>query len=212
MSDKDRKNLAELSVDGFLAQLGSGEPTPGGGAAAALSSALGAALLMMVANHTIGKSRYAEYEELNIEVRDKAEILRASLAEGIDRDAEAFLEVSAAFRLPKEDKEARSAAIGRASVAAAEAPLAVMRDSLAGLRLAASLPSRSNPNLLSDVLVAVHCLGSGLRSAAYNVDANLPAIRRADPELAEQMDTEKTSLLDEAARLAAGITTSIATE
>lgn len=213
------KKLANDAIMVFLEKLGSGDPTPGGGAAAALSSALGAALLMMVANHTIGKEKYAEFEELNIRVRDEAAVLRQRLAEGIDNDADAFLKVSAAFGMPRKVSEseglteeelaskeaglkaARSAAIGTASVEAAEAPLMVMRDSAEALRLAAKLPGCSNANLLSDVFVAARCLQSGLASAAYNVEANLPAIRKRDPELADRMETECIELLEEGARL-----------
>ena len=51
MSEK----IEEKSIREYLELLGSNEPVPGGGAAAALTSAQGAALVMMVANHTIGK-------------------------------------------------------------------------------------------------------------------------------------------------------------
>ena len=201
---EDRK-LANLEVAKFMEELGSGNPTPGGGAAAALSAALGASLLMMVANHTIGKSRYAEFEDLNIEVREKAEALRARFLEGIDNDADAFEQVTAAYKMSKDDP-ARPAAIGTASVIAAEAPLAVMEDSVAGLRLAASLPGRSNPNLLSDVYVAANCLYTGLQSALYNVQANLPSIRKKDPELALKFETRTAELMQEGAALVAEIT------
>ena len=184
--------LVENSVEGYLEQLGSGDPTPGGGAAAALSSAQGAALIMMVAALTIGKAEYAEFEALNISIRCEAEEICRRLTAGIDRDAEAFLRVTDAFAMPKGIE--RTAAIGEASVAAAEAPLAVMEDSVAALKLAADMPGRSNAGLISDVLVAAHLLRAGLLSAYYNVEANLPAIRRRDEALAGR-------LLDRADRL-----------
>ena len=160
------KSFAMDTVKGFLTSLGSGDPTPGGGAAASLSSAMGASLLMMVANHTIGKQKYAEFEELNKRVRDEAEAMLGRFIQGMDNDAEAFKAVSAAYGMPRDftqieidklsamiqdlrskgieideiDQEegmtpelmdqianglkaARSAEIGEASVAAAEAPL-----------------------------------------------------------------------------------------
>lgn len=219
-----RELLAEMSVKEFLGKLGSGDPTPGGGAAAALSAAMGASLIMMVTNHTIGKAKYAELEEHNIEVRKQAEVLRNRFTEGIDRDAEAFRQLSAAFAMPRsldktgendaedaeaaeaELKAARSAAIGTASVIAAEAPLAVMQDCVGALRLAASLPGRSNPALLSDVLVAAHCLHSGLLSANYNVEANMPAIERRNPELASDLAAQAASFLEEGEALLSDIT------
>lgn len=242
-------SFARDSITGFLEKLGSGAPTPGGGAAAALSSAQGASLLMMVANHTIGKARYSEFEDLNTIVRDEAEVLRDRFIKGIDNDAEAFLKVSKAFGMPKSfsdiqidrvsaaieelraagaeisdiDEEegmtaelmdqieeglikVRSDAIGRASVEAAEAPLSIMEDSLTALRLAGSMKGRSNPNLESDILVAALCLQAGLISAGFNVDANLPAIRKRDPQLAQSMESRAESMRAEAARLTREIT------
>ena len=92
-------------------------------------------------------------------------------------------------------KAVRSAEIGKASIAAAEAPLAVMEDSAKGLALAVEMPGCSNANLLSDVLVATHCFSSGLLSAYYNVEANLPAIRRRDAGLAEELLDRAGSLI-----------------
>ena len=54
--------LAALSVEEFLRRLGGGDPTPGGGAASALAAALGASLVSMVCNLTIGRPRCAEYD------------------------------------------------------------------------------------------------------------------------------------------------------
>ena len=189
------KSFAMDTVKGFLTSLGSGDPTPGGGAAASLSSAMGASLLMMVANHTIGKQKYAEFEELNKRVRDEAEAMLGRFIQGMDNDAEAD-------QIENGLKAARSAAIGEASVTAAEAPLAVMEDSVAALRLAASLPGCSNKNLLSDVLVATHCLSSGLLSAFYNVEANLPAIRKKDALMAEAILDKAGALIREGQNLA----------
>ena len=45
---------ATETIQGFLDGLASSAPTPGGGGAAAISGAMGAALLSMVCNLTIG--------------------------------------------------------------------------------------------------------------------------------------------------------------
>ena len=192
------RSFKDMDLGDFLKLLGSGDPTPGGGAAAALTSAQGAALIMMVANLTIGKPGYEEFEELNKDILGEAEVLLASLTDGIDNDAEAFGKVAAAYALPKTDKEKRSAEIASASVTAAEAPLMVMEDSLAGLRLASTLRGRSNKNVESDILVAAHCLYAGLRSAKLNVEANLPAIKKADPYTAHIMDMRASDALRDA--------------
>ena len=237
------RSFKDISIEEYLKRLGSGDPTPGGGAAAALTSAQGAALIMMVANHTIGKPKYAEFEELNKDILDEAEVLLGSLMDGIDNDAEAFGKVSRAYALPRlfsdiqidrvsaeikrlkaeghviDDigeegmtaeimdqieaalKADRQDAIASVSVLAAEAPLMVMEDSLAALRLAATLKGRSNKMLESDIYVAARCLDAGIRCASYNVEANLPAIAKADPALASEMRQHAADIISAAADL-----------
>ena len=240
-------SFKNCSIEEYIERLGSGSPTPGGGAAAALTSAQGAALIMMVANHTIGKPKYAEFEELNKDILAEARELADRLMDGIDRDAEEFGKVSAAYALPRlfsdiqidrvsaeierlradghtiddinedgmtaeimdqiEDalKAERQAAIAKASVAAAEAPLMVMEDSLSALRLAATMKGRSNRMLESDIYVAAISLAAGIRSANFNVDANLPAIEKADPELASSMRLRVARILAETETIINGL-------
>lgn len=236
-----------MSIEDYLNQLGSGAPTPGGGAAAALTSAQGAALVMMVANHTIGKPKYAEFEELNTFILEEAEELLGKLEAGMDKDAEAFGKVSEAYGLPRrfsdiqidrvsaeidrlraeghtiddineegmtaeimeQIEEAlnadRQAAISEASVDAAEAPLSLMEDSLAALRLAATMKGRSNKNLESDIYVAALSLAAGIRSANYNVEANLPAIGKYNEELASSMSLRTAAILAETDTIISGL-------
>ena len=54
--------LTQSSVEKFLDDLASLDPTPGGGAAAAIMGAMGAALVSMVCNVTIGKKGYESVE------------------------------------------------------------------------------------------------------------------------------------------------------
>ena len=232
-------SIRDLKIKEYLGRLASRAATPGGGAAAALTSAQGAALVMMVANHTIGKPEYAGFEELNRNALDEAETLLQSLTDGIDNDADAFGKVAAAYAMPRglggleadrisvtiealrdegyeigdaeEEMSAeimdqieaalvsrRSKAIAAASAGAAEAPLMVMEDSLAALRLAAGLMGRSNRNLESDLFVAAHCLYAGMRSAKINVDVNLKPLWKADPYNAHLMDIRAAEALSAA--------------
>ena len=68
----------------FLNELKSAAPAPGGGAVAALTGAQGAALIMMVANLTVGKKKYEEYEELNQQMLKEAQEVLTKLIQGID--------------------------------------------------------------------------------------------------------------------------------
>src|SRR5262245_29604949 len=94
-------SIAEQTVDGFLTQLASDAPTPGGGAVAAVAGATGAGLISMVCNLTIGRKGYEETEERMHAVRSEAESARSAFLELADRDATAFDGVMAAFKMPK---------------------------------------------------------------------------------------------------------------
>lgn len=196
--------MAELNTTtGFLDALASGEPTPGGGGAAALMGAMGAALISMVCNLTIGKKGF---ETVEAEMRDllaESEALRARLQAMVAEDAQAFDTLMAAYRLPKatdEEKAARSAAIQEGLQAATRAPLACAIAAAHGVRLAARAVERGNPNVISDVGVGVLASWAALRSAALNVNINVPQIK--DRAFADHALTEIAALLTECAPLA----------
>jgi len=54
--------IKDHRIEEFLDALASQAATPGGGGAAAIIGAMGAALVSMVCNLTIGKKKYAEVE------------------------------------------------------------------------------------------------------------------------------------------------------
>lgn len=174
--------LAQLSVEGFLSELGSNSPAPGGGSVAALSGALGAALVTMVCSLTIGKKGYeASGNELNSGLQ-KSKSLADSLLKRVDLDTEAFNGVMAAFKMPKEtdqDKAARTEAIQRGYREAVQSPLGIASECLDVLRISERLLGRTNTNALSDLGVAAQQAYAGLEGAVMNVKINLPSIKDA---------------------------------
>ncbi|HKO24421.1 MAG TPA: cyclodeaminase/cyclohydrolase family protein [Chloroflexota bacterium] len=109
--------MAEETIAHFLDELASGAPTPGGGAAAALEAALGAALVSMVCNLTIGREKYRAYEQTMMEARARAEELRTHALDLVAEDSASYSAVGAAYALPRgsdEEKAARQARIQEA--------------------------------------------------------------------------------------------------
>src|SRR5207244_3292690 len=90
-------SILDLSVRELLDRLGSSAPAPGGGAAAALAGALGAALVQMTANLSIGRPKLAGIEPQARQIEVRAAELRLRLAELADADAQAYARVSAAY-------------------------------------------------------------------------------------------------------------------
>src|SRR5450759_5387014 len=157
------------SIVTFLDDLASERPTPGGGGAAAVCGAIGAALVSMVANLTIGKKNYETVWEDLEAVNAKAEALRAELTGAVEEDVVAFNSVMGAYGLPRatgEEKVNRAAAIQAALKDATLAPLRAVKVCFEVIRLSAAVAEKGNLNVISDAGVAVLCANAGLRSAS----------------------------------------------
>ncbi|MEA1832288.1 cyclodeaminase/cyclohydrolase family protein [Methylobacterium durans] len=190
------------TISKFLDGLASSAPTPGGGGAAAISGAMGAALVSMVCNLTIGKKKYVEVEAELKEVLAKSEALRATLTGMIADDVEAFDAVMAAYGLPKNtdaEKAARSETIQAALKTATDVPLACCRVCREVIDLAAITADKGNLNVISDAGVAVLSAYAGLRSAALNVYVNAKGLD--DRAFADERLKELEGLLAEAGAL-----------
>lgn len=166
----------------FLEELASTEPAPGGGTAAAAAGAMAAALATMVARLAGAKAKkggdgtaVAQWEAVEAEMA----ALAAELARGCDEDAAAFLGIRAARRLPKAtgaEQAARTAAIERATIAAAEVPLAVaVRCARLGERLG-QLQAQAPAAMASDLTTAQALARAGWSGARDNVAINLEGL------------------------------------
>ncbi|MBS4761292.1 cyclodeaminase/cyclohydrolase family protein [Carnobacteriaceae bacterium zg-ZUI252] len=173
-------SLVELTITQFMKTLGSDAPAPGGGSASALSGVTGVSLLKMVCELTVGRKKYAEYEEEIQAVKEKAAVLQDKLLLAIDEDTESFNEVSAVFSMPKEtdeDKKARAQAMQAALKSATKTPYKVMELLLDVLTLTNSAVGKSNTNASSDLGVAALQAKAALQGAWLNVLTNLSGIK-----------------------------------
>lgn len=172
--------MRDQPIGSWLDDLASAAPAPGGGAAAAMNAAVGAALVSMVCNLTIGKPKYAEHEPIMREALDAATRLRAQAVQLADDDAAAFGAVTDAYKLPKEtdaDRTTRTAAIQAALVGAAAVPLRVAAVAAEIIELTGRVLPGANVNVLSDVAVAAASARAALDAAVINVEINLGAMK-----------------------------------
>jgi glutamate formiminotransferase/formiminotetrahydrofolate cyclodeaminase len=163
---------AGRSLDGWIDELASGAPTPGGGSAAALAGALAAALVAMVARLTIGRKAYAAVEAQAREILAEAEQLRGELRRLIDDDARAYDGVGRAYKIPKDDPS-RARAVDDALLAAARPPAEVVKHARRVLALAQTIEQIGNKNAMSDARVAGMLARTAIDGATENVNANL---------------------------------------
>lgn len=162
----------QMTLAEFTAALASAAPTPGGGGASALVGAQAVALAQMVAELTLKNKRYAEAHEEMQAVRDEAEHLRAEILSCIQKDADAFGELVAAWRLPKDDPS-RVARNEAATRTAAEAPLALAEACARIFPLAERVLAKGVASARSDGELAVLFAAAAIRGALYNVRINI---------------------------------------
>ena len=172
--------LSEKPVTTFLDELASSAPAPGGGSAAALAAAIGAALVSMVANLTVGKKKYADVQDDIQRILSQSEALRHKCLELLESDVAAYTEVSVAYKMPRdteEQKEARSAAIQKALKGATAVPMELAEACVEILNLCPESADKGNVRAVSDVGVGALMAEAALRAAALNVLINLGSIK-----------------------------------
>ena len=164
----------------YLDDLASSKPAPGGGSASALVAAAGLSLISMPASLTVGKEKYRAVEDEVKNILSSCEQLRQRVAVLIDKDILAYAKVAKAYALAKDtekNRQTRSQAIQQALKEALIVPLEICKLSYQGIKLCPPIAEKGNPNLISDVGVAVLFLEAAYQGALLNVQINLKYIK-----------------------------------
>lgn len=180
MESASKKSLVKMDLRQFCNETLSDSPAPGGGSVAALMGALGVSLGGMVANLSAGKRGWDDQLQYFSDWAVKAQGLKDELLFLVDEDTAAFNKVMAAFGLPKdsaEEKTARSAAIQGANKYAAEIPLRVMETAFKAYQLLGEMAAKGNPASISDVGVGALAVRACIDGAAMNVRINLSGLK-----------------------------------
>jgi len=148
---------ANKSLKKYLDDLAAKLPAPGGGSAAALTASLGAALIGMVINFTLGKAKYARYQTELRRILIISEKARKRFLKLVDLDVAAF----------------KSKNVNKAM----SVPLEISRLCFEVIKLCPALSKKGNINLISDVAVAAILLEAGFSAALFNVKINLKYVK-----------------------------------
>ena len=159
-------HFASKTLEEYLDQLSRKEPVPGGGSAAALSAALGAGLVSMVANYSVGRKANTKAVDRKLNnILKQSEAIRKRLLELVSLDSEAYLKICAARSLDKKIQK-------QAAKAARAVPLEVCKLCYKTIDLMPFLVAKGNPYLLSDVKVAIELLMAAFNGALIMVRIN----------------------------------------
>ena len=159
------KPFRNYSLSEYTRVLSLKVPAPGGGSAAAATAALGAALLSMAANYSLGKTTSRSNDQKIKAGLKQSEQLRKRFLTLVDLDARAYLNV---VKMRKASPAKRAAARRKA----AEVPLEVCKLCYKAVQLSPALVRCGNKYLVSDVKVALELLLAAFNAARVNVEIN----------------------------------------
>jgi glutamate formiminotransferase / formiminotetrahydrofolate cyclodeaminase len=166
----------------FLEAVAAPSATPGGGSVAAYAGAMAASLGQMVAGLSRKKKAQLAVVDKLSEALDNMRRAAEELTAAIDRDANAYDQVMAAFKLPQGDAgeiQSREQAIQRATRGAAEVPLEVADRTVALFERLGQLAAIAAASMKSDLDVARLMAAAGAKGALANVEINLDGIKDA---------------------------------
>ena len=195
-------SLYNKTINEYLEVAASSSPTPGGGNVSAVTATNAAAMVCMVANLTIGKKGYEEYQEQTKEILDKTMNVMEKLKELTQKDIDAFNKYMEAFRMPKntdEEKEKRKQALQEAAKNATIVPLEISKACLEILVQAEKLSKFGNKMAISDVGVGAYIAEACVKAAMYSVDINLPSIK--DEDFVNKIKQERAEIFTKAEEL-----------
>ncbi|MBQ3882332.1 MAG: glutamate formimidoyltransferase [Bacteroidales bacterium] len=196
---KKKERLVRMDLKAFAKETASESPAPGGGSISAYMGALGAALSTMVANLSSHKRGWDDRWEEFSQVAEKGQALTDELLALVDEDTASFDAIMAVFAMPKgtpEEKEARAAALEKATLYAAQVPLKTMKTAFKALPLALEMASKGNPASASDAGVGALAATAAIKGACLNVRINAASLK--DKQTAAALTEEALSLVKKA--------------
>jgi len=180
----------------FITDLSSKKPVPGGGGASALIGAIGVALCSMAANLTSGKKKYAEYQSDIDGIISRTSKSISSLLSLIEKDAEVFGPLSAAYGIPKDDPD-RDEILEKALVTACSVPMEILKEVASVIDVIEQLVIKGSKLALSDVGVAASACRAAVEGAAMNVFINTKLMKNRDRAI--QLNKKAEDVLYESA-------------
>ena len=182
----------------FVEVLGSKAPVPGGGGASALVGAIGTALGNMVGSLTVGKKKYADVEKEMTELMARCDGLQKELLALVERDAQVFEPLAAAYRMPKEtqeEKEEKARVMEAVLKDACAVPMEIMEKCAEAIGVIGVFAEKGSRLAVSDAAAGAALCKAALQAASLNVFINTRSME--DRDLAQQLNARAEEMLEQ---------------
>jgi formiminotetrahydrofolate cyclodeaminase len=172
-------DIRKMTLEELCYKVKEKTPVPGGGAVGAITAALAGSLNSMVANLTLGKKKYENFEGVMQEVLENMELAIERTLRLANEDVAAFDKVMGAFKLPKEDPE-RDNKIQEALKDAIRTPFELVECARDILKYSEIVAKWGNQNAISDAFSAAELARAACKIGEYNVMINLKSLTDED--------------------------------
>lgn len=186
--------MKNTTLEQFTIATASKDPTPGGGGVSGLVGSLASSLAQMVCNLTIGKAKYIMYTSELETILKEAEILRNNLLDCIEKDAQAFLPLSQAYKMDK-NTPGYEEKMDQCLKDAANVPLLILKYCSRIVDLDERLAQIGSKISVSDAGTSVMLAHGAMYGAFINIKVNTRLMK--DKEYANNLDDEAVKILDE---------------
>ena len=199
--------LVDLSIKDFANKVAAYEPVvPAGGCVMALSGLMGVCLLEMSVDSAYGRPAGETFADILETAKTQLTALHSELLTYIEKDAEAYGRVLAAYKLPKatlKETEYRQAEIQAAALSAIEIPLKISTACISALEPGIMLLPKVKQGVLGDLKIGLLVTKAGIEGSLAAARINLPLIKDEQlvkelqariAELQEKFDTTMTRL------------------
>lgn len=186
--------MHKLSLEEFTQKTFSKDPVPGGGGVSGFVGSLAASLSGMVTSLTIGKKKYAEYEDELNAISKKANDLRIKLLNSINKDAEMFYPLSKAYAIEK-GTPGREEKLEECLKLAASSPFEILNLVKEVIELDERLAVIGSKLAISDAATSSMLAYGALYGAYINIIVNTKLMN--DKEYASKLEQESLKILNE---------------
>jgi len=185
MENYSLKQLSELTA--------SKEPVPGGGGISGVTASLASSLSMMVTNLTIGKQKYAQYQDELEDLKSELNSIRLSLLNSLNKDAKAFEPLAKAYSMDKNTPNYYET-LEECLRNAANSPFEILKETCKIIDIDERLAIIGSKISVSDAATSVMIASGSLYGSYVNILVNTRLMN--DKEYAKKLNDEAFAYLE----------------